>query len=322
MHLRKKGFISKYLYGKNVIDLEEFVVSFAETCNFNCEYCYLKFSKISTKPVIYENIENFATETEELFKNSNKKVFYFNFGETTDSFLTKKHIEVFSKCCLIISQKAKFYSKKCFVELRTKTANIFELQNKEILYDNIKIVYGVTLSPKIIINNFEDKTLNLEERIRALWYAQKIGFLIGLRLEPIIIYPVFDITYQTLVESVFNTIEEYKKIIAQALASIEAKNLHSISISTLRLTKTQFKFLKEKKSKLCFPEMILCSDGKFRYSRPIRVTIYRSLINFIENLSKEFIKKVFLSFEFDYIWDDCNLKIKTLPQISTLTDEI
>jgi hypothetical protein len=55
--------------------------------------------------------------------------------------------------------------------------------------------------------------------------------------------------------------------------------------------------------------MFLCEDGKFRYSRPIRVTIYNELINFVKSLCPETENKIFLSFEFDYIWQACGLKI-------------
>lgn len=316
MLTRKKQFISKYFYGENIVDLDEFVISLADSCSLKCEYCYLKFSKTPKKPVVYQNIENLTYELENLFKNSNKKIFYFHLGETTDSFLTPKHIQLLKKCGLMISSKAKIYSKNCFIEVRTKTSNIIKFFKDNLHFDNLKFVYAVSLSPQIVIEKFEKNTSNLEERIETLRYAQNLGFLVGLKLEPIIIYPVFDIDKKGIIKSIRNTSELYIDILKRTLKIVDIKNLHSITLSTLRLTKKQFKILKEKKSELCFPEMNMCSDGKLRYSRPIRVTIYRDIINFLSSIDKQLKEKTLLSFEFDYIWDDCDLKIKTTSQLA------
>lgn len=316
MSIRKTEFISKYYYGKEVVDLDEFIVSLADSCNLNCEYCYLKFSKTPKKPVVYENIEEFIKEIDELFKNSEEKIFYFHFGETTDSLLSKKHIQLLYKFCEVISERSKVYSKSCFIEVRTKTFNISQLTKYNFNFDNLKLIYTTSLSPQNIIDTFEKKTSTLEERISSLKQAQNITKFIGIRLEPIIIYPLVNIDYEGIKKSVLNTIKEYNEVLKRVFDVVDPKNLHSISLSTLRLTKKQFKVLKEKKSKLCFPEMTLCIDGKFRYSRPIRTTIYKELINFIKYHHTNLLERIILSFEFKYIWQDCGLQIKTLPNLS------
>lgn len=314
---RKTYFITKYQYGKSVVDLNEHVLSLATDCNLNCEYCYLRFSKTTSQPVIYNNLDKLQYELELLFSNIEQKIFYFNFGETSDSLLTKKHFEVIYNSTDIISQVAKKYNKVCFIELRTKTNNIYNfVNNRSLIYDNVKLVYTVSLSPQVTVEQFEPLTLNTEGRIQTLSFAENAGFLTGVRFEPIIIYPVKGITYNDIVNSVKLTIENYKQLIMNIFERINLKSLHSITLSCLRLTKKQFKKLKQQKSKLCFPEMFLCQDGKYRYSRPVRITIYKELINFIKNLHPYIEQKLLLSFEFEYIWKNCDLQIKTLPQIS------
>lgn len=314
--IRKTFFVNKYEYGKNVVDLNEYVISFGTNCNLGCEYCYLKFAKTPNIPVIYQNYDKLEQEIEFLFSNSKEKLFYFNLGETTDSLLTEKHFEILQKILEILSIKSKKFNKFCFIELRTKTNNILKL-NKNFSFSNAKIIYAVSLSPNETIEKFEHNTTTFEERIKTLKFVETYDFFLGIRLEPIIIYPVYEIKYESVVKSIKNLIDRYKNLIKTSFEILNFKKLHSITMSTLRLTKKQFKILKDKKSQLCFFEMFLCSDGKYRYSRPIRTTIYNELIEFIKKIDDAISKKILLSFEFDYIWKDCGLKIKKLTDIKS-----
>ncbi len=315
--IRKTRFINKYDYGKNIVELDEYVVSLGTNCSLKCEYCYLKFSKTPPKPTIYENLNKLKEELLSLFTQNPQKIFYFNFGETTDSFLTKKHFEILEKIVEIISILSKEYKKFCFIEFRTKTSNIFKF-GKKINYQNIKPIYATTLTPQLTIEEFEKGTANLEERIKTLQLAESLGFLTGVRFEPIILYPVLGVTYNELLTSIENLIETYKNLIKDTLEKLNFDYLHSISLSTLRLTKKQFKILKQQQSKLCFFEMFLCPDGKFRYSRPIRLTIYNKLINSIKDITPNLTQKILLSFEPEYIWKNCKIKLKTLPELSQI----
>ncbi len=309
---RKIVFIKRYDYGKGVVDLGEYVISYASSCSFLCEYCYLKFAKAPKKPIIYENIEVLEKELKELFLKEETKNFYFNLGETTDAFLSEKHIEVINQISELISFFAERYDRRVFLELRTKTDNILKISplNKR---KNLFYIYGVSLLPEEIISNFEKGTANLEKRIAGIKKAQELSYLIGLRFEPIIIYPVFGITYEEVVNSLKNLISLYKEIFLKLRSFLDISLLHSISLGTLRLTKKQYKYLKEKRSKLVFFEMVLSPDKKYRYSRPIRLYLYQELIkNLKEIFGKTIIDKIYLSTEFPYIWKGCNLPLRLL----------
>jgi spore photoproduct lyase len=306
---RKTKIITKYDFGHNIVFYDQYVISFGTSCSLNCEYCYLKYSKTPNIPVVYKiHHSQLEKELEELF-SCDKKIFYFNAGETTEPFLSEEHWENLCKTIQIISNIAKKHNVKCFVELRTKTNNIIKFKTLPIQNENIKIVYSATLSPQEVINNFEKNTASLKERIDALNHAAKLGFFISINFEPIIFWPVLGIQKKKVLHSLHILINNYKQIINQVTNIFEHKNFFMLNLSCLRLTKQQFKILLDKKSKLCFFEMFLCEDGKFRYSRPIRVTIYNELINFVKSLCPGTENKIFLSFEFDYIWQACGLKI-------------
>jgi len=308
---RKIVFVKKYDYGKGVFDLGDYIISYASACHLGCEYCYLKYAKVPKKIVVYDNLEILEKEIRELFSQREEEKFYFNLGETTDAFLSEKHLLIIDKISEIIEKNAWVYKKKAILELRTKTENIFcySLKKKE----NLIYVYAVSLLPEIVIKEFERSTSSLEKRIATIKKAQELGFLIGLRFEPIILYPVFGITYEDVLNSLDNLISEYKKIFVKLKEILDLKSLSTISLGTLRLIKSQYKDLKERKSKLAFFEMVLCPDKKYRYSRPIRVFIYENLIKKLKEIfDNKIIDKIYLTAEFPYIWKAVNLPFKKL----------
>ncbi len=308
---RKIVFVKKYDYGKGVFDLGDYIISYASSCHFGCEYCYLKYAKVPKKIVVYDNLEVLEKEIKELFSTSEEKRFYFNLGETTDAFLSEKHLSIIDKISEIIERNALVYKKQAILELRTKTENIFcySLKKKE----NLIYVYAVSLLPEGVIKEFEKSTSSLEKRIATIKKAQELGFLIGLRFEPIILYPVLGITYEAVLTSLNNLISEYQKIFTKLKEILDLRFLSTISLGTLRLTKSQYKDLKERKSKLAFFEMVLCPDKKYRYSRPIRVFIYKNLIKKLKEIfDDKIIDKIYLTTEFPYIWKAVDLPLKKL----------
>ncbi len=308
---RKTEFVKKYFYGDKVIDLNEYVISLGTSCNLGCEYCYLKFVKTPVLPVVYKNIDKLQVELEQTL-SSEEKIFYFNCGETTDSLLTEQHLGNIVNIINILSSLVKKYNKEVYIELRTKTLNVYKLVLPN-FDERIKIVYCISLTPEEIRKKFELNTADIFGRIKSLKYASNNNLLIGLRFEPIIIYPVFGISYNNIKNSIKYLLQQYEKIISFCYENMYTKNLHSISISCIRFTKKQFKKLIKQKSKLCFPEMVLCPDKKYRYSRPIRVEIYEGIINTLKKFfSDKIVEKIFLSTEFDYIWKDCKIQPKIL----------
>jgi DNA repair photolyase len=306
---RKTRFVSKYFYGKNVVDLEEFVISFATSCNLGCSYCYLTFVKTPIIPVVYTNKDLLFQELEDIIKIPKIPRYYFNCGETTDSLLTKTHIEIIEQMIDFLSILAKKYNKTLILELRTKTDNVKKM--KEITTKNLKIVYATSLIPENIRQQIESKTSSTNDRIECLNIAINKNMFLGIRFEPIILWSLdtndIDVVLKNLVKEYENLINIiYNKI-------LDINKISSISLSAIRFTKQQFKLYLDKKSKLLWPEMVSCPDGKYRYSRPIRVEIYTKIIEmFKKYFGSSITKKIYLATEFDYIWHSCGLEIKKL----------
>lgn len=311
---RRTGFISRYNYGKKVTDLGEFVLSYATSCNLGCEYCYLNFVKTPVWPVLYKNEELMFQELEDVISNQVDRDFYINCGETMDSLLFDEHIRTVERIIDFLTTKAGVYNKNVTIELRTKTNNVDKMKSVESVgREKMKVVYATSLMPESIRKNFELKASSISERIDCLNKAIEKGMLIGLRFEPIIIE---SLTNESTEIAIKNLVYEYEMLIRNIKVKIaEITKIHSISLSTIRFTKEQFRFYVAQKSTLIWPEVVICPDGKYRYSRPIRIEIYKNLIELLKKyFGNTIINKIFLATEFDYIWESCGLKIKKMVE--------
>tara|TARA_B100001057_G_scaffold471195_1_gene533269 strand:- start:795 stop:1487 length:693 start_codon:yes stop_codon:yes gene_type:complete len=112
------------------------------------------------------------------------------------------------------------------LELRTKSTQINFLTNQRVIKN---ILVAFTLSPNIIIKNYEFKTANLKKRIRAIKLLQDTGWKIGLRFDPII----YSINYKEVYGDFFDSV----------FSSINKEKIHSVTIGTLRMPNNFFKKL-------------------------------------------------------------------------------
>lgn len=284
---RKDNFIQKYNYGKNIVDLGEYVVRLYSGCFLKCKYCYVR-----EKPTIYTNLYKLEEELK-LLCNTNRKI-YLNAGENADSFLFNKFINSTS---FLLSLTKKY--KNTYAELRTKISDVSMLFSSDAPKDRTIVCFSIL--PEKIRRIYEPLTAPIEERIKALSDCVKEGFRVGIRFEPII-----------KIDKLRN---EYEEIIKEISKVVSPTKIHSIGFGVIRFTKELIKdILKDKiTKKLLHEEIFKCPDGKYRYFRTIRVKIYKTLIE----LSKKYFQRVpiFLSTEFEYIWQDCGLKIFKLDEI-------
>jgi spore photoproduct lyase len=117
---------------------------------------------------------------------------------------------------------------EAFLELRTKAVNFNFLENIKPVSN---VIVAFTLSPTEIQKQWEVKTPALDLRIRAIQQLQKQGWLIGLRLEPLI--------------ATKNWVEIYSKFCDVLPKEINFGQLANIFLGQFRMPKEIFKKIKE-----------------------------------------------------------------------------
>lgn len=218
-------------------------------CPFDCEYCFLKGFFRSAFFVLFVNYEDFKEEIDKVDTS-----FFFS-GYDSDSLALDHITELFF-------QYYEWFKKSTnFIELRTKSINIQNLLKKEPIKN---MVIAFSLNTKKIVNRFE-RAPDLSQRLNAISTLSKLGWQIGIRFDPLILYEGCEKDYIQLFEEVFSI-----------------GDLHSITLGALRYPKSCFKNFYEREKNILLSNLFE-HDGFFSYEEK-RV---ENLLNFCENYIKK-----------------------------------
>jgi spore photoproduct lyase len=149
------------------------------------------------------------------------------------------------------------------LELRTKCAGV-EALLPEGPPSNITVSW--TLTPWETWERNEHRTPNPRARVRSARACREKGYRVGIRLDPALVYPGWESGYASLIQQVY-----------QHLLPGE---IESFVIGGFRYSPTLGNRIKERfpSNSLLLPEFVPCKDGKYRYFRPLRVSLYRELV--------------------------------------------
>lgn len=291
----RKKLINPYYYGAGVFDLKEHVISLIRSCPLDCAYCFLREVYDDSRFKVPPNFHQMDLEMNDL-RNKTAGPLYLNAGENADSLILDLEYGLAAKLWQIVQPVP-----DTFLELRSKTNKIQRLIR--IVHHQKRIVAAFSLNPEEDRALFESNTATMEQRISAISELQKCGFMIGLRFEPIVYTKNYKQKYAQLFESVFSV--------------IRPRQIHSIALGCMRLTKELFKLLHKSHPRLLAEEWVLGMDKKFRYYKGIRTEIYQNLIELLDPYfsMKE---RIVLSTEPVEIWRAAGLTLKTMPEICSL----
>lgn len=188
-------------------------------CLFDCSYCFLQGFFRSAHLLLFVNFEEYFHQIEERVKENSKETIFFFSGYECDS-LGCEHISSFLREFLPFFEK----KKESFFELRTKSNQIAPLINRQPIEH---CIIAFSLTPSCIAKAFEKRAPSLEQRIQAMRDLQQTGWKIALRFDPLIYYQGFEEGYEELFSTLFST--------------IDAGEVHSATIGSLRYPKDVYK---------------------------------------------------------------------------------
>jgi spore photoproduct lyase len=227
----------------------------AYNCIYECQYCYLQGYFNSPDIVLFVNHSEIINEMARISK-AHKKV-WFHAGEFSDSLALSNITQEWSEYWSFFKANP-----HCFLELRSKSANIKSIIDLEPLPNTI---ISFSLASKEEVEQFDFKTPKLKARLRAIKELTSKGFQIGIHLDPVIYTPNFETKYTQL----FNELQ----------LVLPVKNLAYISLGVVRFTKESYEDLKKNypESQIHNQPLIKSFDGKVRYRRPLRRKILKTL---------------------------------------------
>lgn len=267
---------------KQAINLNDYVFNPVSNCHLECTYCILQ-SYLANNPglTLFANLDFFFDGITHLTQSAPEKNFRLGTGELSDSLALDDLTQL--SCDWV-----PFFAKlpNAYLELKTKSdcvENLLELDPRG------RTVVSWSLSPEPIAEREELKCATISERLAAAARVQAAGYPVGIHLDPMIYFEGWERAY----ESLWGGITQ----------SLDPGRVAWVSIGSLRFDKDLKKVATERfgRSTIFSEDFISAPDGKMRYFKTLRLTMYRWMWRRLQDWSKEFPR--YLCMEPPWIWE-------------------
>jgi len=222
---RKHGnFILDAPKGFGIGGRKNYYFSHMLNCIYDCRYCFLQGMYRSANYVLFVNYEDFQNEINNIVEqNPDEKEITFFSGYDCDS-LALESVTRFVREFLPFFQK----HKKAVLELRTKSINVDELLNHEVI-PNCVVAYSFT--PENISQKLEHGVPPVKKRIQTMKSLAEKGWRVGIRLDPLIYHESYK--------------KNYRKLIQEIFYMISVESIHSVSTGPMRFPEKMFHTIKQ-----------------------------------------------------------------------------
>jgi spore photoproduct lyase len=272
-------------------------IDLIEGCPLSCSYCilrgYLNNPGIRVRPSVNSILE----ELDVAIDSEKSHILRFGTGELSDSLAMDKRLGLNRTIVEYFGNQ-----KKAILELKSKFAYIDHLRP----FLNPYTVISFSVSPPRSIAREEKRTSPLHKRLKVLRQAEELGCFVGLHFDPIIIYDGFEKDYAYLVEDIARILDLRKIIwISMGLLRFPA---HLMDI-----------FIKDNRRHLLAGEFITGEDGKYRYLKKQRITVYKMLYEMLK--AKDDNLFIYLCMERPDVWKSAyGMDVKVSDELIHLFD--
>jgi spore photoproduct lyase len=258
------------------------VINVMNNCPMDCSYCILQIYLNNPCVTLYPEFAQVLREIEEILEAHPHRIFRFGTGELGDS-LTLDGVIGFA------DEAVPFFAdtRNGILELKTKASDVDHLLN---LDHGGRTVCSWSLNPQKLIDEEEHLAASLEERLHAARRCLEAGYPLGFHFDPLIYYPGWE--------------DDYRRVVGLLAKQIDPRRIIWVSLGALRCPPVLKHVVGERfpDSRLFSGELITGEDGKLRYLKPLRVQVYRALVSWLRDWSKDLF--VYLCMERDDVWHE------------------
>jgi spore photoproduct lyase len=278
----KGEFLKKCPGSEGQVCCNYFVINFASNCPMDCSYCYLQ-EYLADNPAlkVFSNVDDLIDEADATLKKHRGMFFRIGTGEITDSLALEPYTGMVREILPYFAEQP-----NVLLELKTKSDCVDGLLD---LDPKGRVVVAWSMNPQRVIDDDEQATASLTERLNAARRVQDAGYRLGFHFDPMVEYPGWERDYHSMIEQIF--------------ATIDWRKLSWVSLGVLRDTPGLKRTMRERfsQSRLLTGEQVLCPDGKLRYYQPLRVAMYRQMVGWIRRVAPTV--KVYLCMESREVWE-------------------
>ncbi|MGB5986596.1 MAG: spore photoproduct lyase family protein [Desulfobacterales bacterium] len=257
------------------------ILHWASYCPMDCAYCILQAYFHPPMLQLFVNHSDLWTELEALF--ATRTLNRIGTGEFTDSLVWEPVADLTPE---LVTRFA--HQSTNILELKTKTVNIDALQD---LKHNRKTIIAWSLNSEPVVGDIELGTAPLHKRLQAARRCAEWGYPLAFHFDPLLIHEGWEQAYASTIDSLFT--------------HIDPDQIVWISLGTFRFMPGLKEIIQTRfpAAKLIYGEFIPGMDGKMRYFKPLRIEIYRKIIQWITLRAPQ--ATLYFCMEDDAVWQAC-----------------
>lgn len=261
------------------------------SCNFWCEYCYLyltfRTQPVSTHFINYEKMYDEIVKFDGLDIPEPLRV--LNLGELGDP-LAVDYITGFAKQIIPFMSEHAPGTRLLFLTKSDCVDDILSLDHGG------QSIISFSVNTDTVFQQLEHRTASPEARLIAAAKAQKAGYEVRLRIDPVIFYSTWEEDYIALVDRIFEFVRPTRITIGEYRPSNGLANHISARFPESVLLKVNKSLVKEGK--------------KLRYPGNLRIKMFRTIIAAIKKYGSDI--DIALCKEQPEIWKALDLNIRGL----------
>ena len=259
------------------------ILNIVENCPMDCTYCVLQAYLDNPLVVVYANLDGLAAEIDRAIGSlGGRRRLRVGTGELGDSLA----LDGLTGLSLDLMRAVEPFD-DVVLEFKTKTV---EIENLLSVAAPRNVLVSWSLNAPRHVAAEDVGAPSLEARLEAARRCAQHGYRLGFHFDPIIHAPDWETEYRGAVELLFER--------------IDPSRIAYVSLGGLRYP-AALKPIVERRfpgSTITGGELVRSWDGKLRYFRPIRVALYRRMVEWIGARAPDV--TVYLCMESPPVWAD------------------
>jgi spore photoproduct lyase len=261
-----------------------FIINLHLNCPLDCSYCILQGYLSNPLLTVHVNLDDLWTELDAFLSTTGRKrPVRIGTGELADSLA----LDPIAGSSLDLIQYFRGRP-EAVLELKTKTGEVDLILRAEPA-DNVVVSWS--LNTPQAARTEEGGAASIEERLEAAAAVVRRGFRVGFHFDPLLRFSDWR--------------RDYGRVVRDLFRAVAPGSVAWISLGSLRFPPALKPIVQRRfpSTRILAEELIRGRDGKFRYFRPLRVELYRALLDEIRTAAGGAVP-VYLCMESAEVWKD------------------
>jgi spore photoproduct lyase len=257
------------------------ILNFGQGCPMDCTYCILQGYFSNPLLTVQANDEAFLSAAAQSLRAEPNRFFRLGTGEFADS---------------LALDPLTGYARRLVEFIRDVPNAVLEIKSKAVHIDDLmgldhggRTICAWSMNARGVAEDEEFGAATLEERLEAAARCEAAGYRLAFHFDPIIHHDGWREAYRHTVERIF--------------ATVRPESIAWISLGCFRFAPGLEHIIRERfpKSQYVYGEFISGGDGKMRYPQPLRVRIYKKMVEWIRRAGGDDIL-LYFCMENPHVW--------------------